>query len=157
MLLPAGNAQAWFVSIDGSIAPLSQPLAGRVGLAAGVAKRHWQFEGSFSFIPVQAFTLYKGGSGGIAERMESYPLFLGAEGRYYVFSRTPFSKRHDMYIGGGMDFPVLPEAFLPSFKIGGGYSLRLTRKFFMEIGIDYHFFGALTNEFFVGTAFKGVF
>ncbi len=62
-----------------------------------------------------------------------------------------------MYLGGGVDFPIVAESFLPGFKIGGGYALRIYRKIMMEVGIDYYFYGALTNELFVGGGFKGIF
>ena len=155
--LPASTAQAWFVSIDGSVSPLSKPFAGRVKLASGITKGHWQFEGTLSFIPTSSFVLYKNDSGGVKETTKAYPVFLGLGTRYYVFSRTPFSKRHDLYVGGGVDFPIVEESLLPGFKIGSGYALRLHRRVVMEVGVDYYFFGALTNELFVGMGFKGVF
>ncbi len=150
-------AQAWFVSIDGSVSPLSEPLAGRVKLASGITKGHWQFEGSLSFIPVEAFILYKGGSGSVNEMPVDYPVFLGLGSRYYILSRTPYAKRHDMYAGAGVDFPIIAESFLPGVRIGGGYALRLNRKLIMEMGVDYYFYGALTNEVFLGLGFKGIF
>ena len=157
VLLPVSTARGWFVSVDGSVSPISKPFAGRVKLASGIGKGHWQFEGALSFIPVEAFTLYKGNSGGVTEMTASYPVFLGAGARYYVFSKTPFAKRHDLYLGGGVDFPIVAESFLPGFKLSSGYALRLHRKFIMEMGLDYYFYGALTNELFVGMAFKGVY
>ena len=151
------TAQAWFVSIDGSVSPLSNPIAGRVKLGAGASKGHWHFEGAISFIPADTFILYKNDSGGVTEMTEAYPVFLGAGVRYYIRSSKSFEKRNDMYVGGGADFPFVEESFLPGFKISGGYALRLHRKLAMEMGLDYYFFGALTNELFIGVAFKGVF
>ena len=60
-------------------------------------------------------------------------------------------------LGGGVDFPIVAESSLPGFKISGGYALRIYRKIMMEVGIDYYFYGALTNELFVGGGFKSVF
>ncbi len=158
-VVQARIAQAWFVSIDGSVSPLSEPLAGRVKIASGIGRGHWQFEGSLSFIPVEDFILYKGGSGNVDEDLKNYPVFLGLGSRYYIFSETPYARRHDMYMGGGLDFPIpsVGDSFLPGFSIGGGYALRLHRKIIMEMGIDYYFYGALTNEVFLGLGFKGVF
>ena len=157
MLLPLAQAQAWFVSVDGSVSPLSEPnLAGRVKIAAGAAQKHFHIEGSVSFLPVPEFTLYRG-SHGVEETVEEYPLLVGGEVRYYAFSRAPFSRRHDVYASLGADFPVLATSFLPGLKVGVGYSLRLHRKVFMETGLDYYYYGALTNELFVGLGFKGIF
>ena len=155
--LPFNTAQAWYVSVDGTVAPLAEPIAGRVKIAAGIAKGHWQTGGSVSFIPVPAFTLYKDNSGGVDETIEGYPVFFGAEVNYYIFSRSPYAKRNDWYVGSGVDFPVIAESFLPGIKIGTGYAFRLHRKVAVELGVDYYFFGALTNEVFVGLGFKGIF
>ncbi len=82
-------AQAWFVSIDGSVSPLSEPLSGRIKIASGIARGHWQFEGSVSFVPTEEFVLYKGNSGNVVEFSQNYPVFLGA-GRVTMFFAHAF-------------------------------------------------------------------
>ncbi len=148
-------AQAGFISIDGQVAPLMNPLSGRFKVGGGDALRHFLFEANISNIPVENVVIYKGLS---RETRVDYPVFIGFDSRYYFLSPLALTaKRNDIYLSLGLEFPVSAQNFLPGFKIGGGYSLRLHRRIFLELGLDYYFYGTFNNELFVGPGLKVVF
>lgn len=147
-------AHGWFMSLEGAVAPLSTPLNGRIKVGGGGVVRHFLFEGSVSNIPVPNVTLYDGLA---QETIEDYPVFLGLEGRYYFLSPTALTKRHDFYMSLGADFPILAQSFIPAFKVGGGYALKVHRRIVWELGVDYYFYGALTNALYVGSGIKVIF
>ena len=147
-------ASAAFLSFEGAVAPLASPINGRIKIGGGSAVRHFLFEGSISSIPIENVTLYEGLS---QETTQDYPVFVGAEGRYYFISPVALTKRNDFYISLGADFPILAQTFIPAFKVGGGYSLRAHPRIVWEVGVDYYFYGAFNNALYVGSGIKVLF
>ena len=150
----AQPANAWFLSIDGAVAPLADPLNGRIKVGGGGVVKHFLFEISVLNIPIEQVTLYEGLA---QETIRDHPTFIGTEGRYYFLAPIALTKRHDIYMSLGADFPVIEQSFVPAFKIGGGYALKVHRRVVLELGVDYYFYGALTNALYVGSGVKILF
>ena len=84
-------------------------------------------------------------TGGVRRQVPQTYATVGLEGRYYVFGDFAYDPDvpNDMFFGIGGDW-VIPSfwegsdylSILPSLKLVGGYTRRLTRSLFMEIGAE---------------------